>query len=471
MRLKAAGVTFAIFAFALIAHSASAATAATVSAMSTPVAPPIAALHDAAAGLMRTAEQIIASIEAAIGGIVATLTNSAAPATRDYASFAAAVDASQAPPTVPTQLSSSTDPFGRAAQTATTTVVANAVARHEQPIVEAAPAGSDTVTDGELQGILTGMSDVLALIPSAVTSESASSSNVESQIAALQSAISSQGYDAAASPSLGGGAPNTIAAASAIDQLSGTSINDPTITGGSISGSSVNAGSLSVSGVTSLSGDLTVGGNFSAGSISFGAASSSGSITTNSTTTNLIATNATSTSLFSALGDFGTLIADTINASVANIVGFTATNATTTNLVATNATTTNFAALGTSYFAGNVGIGTTTPFTTFAVNGNAYFGGSLTAQSLLGSGNLVTVLGTGASTTRTLRDLESELNQRERFWRGRQRIDQRLCRYLRSHRHRQASSFSRRDLCLYRLIHGDQQRCCVRSRCRTRLQH
>jgi hypothetical protein len=167
------------------------------------------------------------------------------------------------------------------------------------------------------------------------------SAKIESQIAALQSAISSQTYSAAASPPLGGGAPNTIAAAGAINQLSGTAITNPSITGGSISNTSISGGpvaanSLSVSGNTSLSGDLNVGGNFTAGTISFSAASSTGSITANSTTTNLIATNATSTDLFSTLADFGTAIVNTLDASVANIVGFTATNATTTNLVITS---------------------------------------------------------------------------------------------------------------------------------------
>ena len=195
---------------------------------------------------------------------------------------------------------------------------------------------------------------------------SPASPDVESQVAALQSAIS-RGYYAAASPPLGGGAPNTIAAASAIDQLSGTAITNPTITGGSIanasfSGGPIAANSLSVSGNTSLSGDLNVGGNFSAGSISFSLASSTGIVATNATTT-----NATSTNLFATLANFGSAIANTISASVANVVGLTATNATTTNLAVT----------GTGYFAGHVGIGTTSPFTTLGVNGNGYFSGTL----------------------------------------------------------------------------------------------
>jgi hypothetical protein len=174
---------------------------------------------------------------------------------------------------------------------------------------------------------------------------SPASPDVESQVAALQSAIS-RGYYAAASPPLGGGAPNTIAAASAIDQLSGTAITNPTITGGSIanasfSGGPIAANSLSVPGNTSLSGDLNVGGNFSAGSISFSLASSTGIVATNATTT-----NATSTNLFATLANFGSAIANTISASVANVVGLTATNATTTNLAVT----------GTGYFAGHVGI-------------------------------------------------------------------------------------------------------------------
>src|ERR1019366_6370975 len=49
------------------------------------------------------------------------------------------------------------------------------------------------------------------------------------------------------------------------------------------------------------------------------------------------------------------------NGGLALTGGATFDNATSTNLVATNATTTNFAVLGTGYFAGNIGIGTTTP--------------------------------------------------------------------------------------------------------------
>jgi hypothetical protein len=170
------------------------------------------------------------------------------------------------------------------------------------------------------------------------------SSNIESQIAALQSAISqgnSQSYNAFATPPLGGGAPNTIAAASAIDQLSGTTITNPSITGGTIAGTSLSGGpvsatSLSVSGTSALSGDLSVGGNFTAGSISFGAASSTAIIAANATTTNLVATNATSTTLFSTFGHIATAIIDTLTTSIANISGLTAINSTTTNATTTN---------------------------------------------------------------------------------------------------------------------------------------
>jgi lysophospholipase L1-like esterase len=55
-------------------------------------------------------------------------------------------------------------------------------------------------------------------------------SKIEGQIAALQSAISSQGYyNSVAAVPLGGGPVNTIAAASAIDQLSGVAITNSSI--------------------------------------------------------------------------------------------------------------------------------------------------------------------------------------------------------------------------------------------------
>jgi hypothetical protein len=68
------------------------------------------------------------------------------------------------------------------------------------------------------------------------------------------------------------------------------------------------------------------------------------------------------------------------------------------NLTAINATTTDFAALGKSYFAGNVGIGTTSPFATLSVAGNGFFNSDLTASNITATGTL-SVGGTTLVTT------------------------------------------------------------------------
>jgi hypothetical protein len=149
--------------------------------------------------------------------------------------------------------------------------------------------------------------------------------------------------------------------------------------------SSVAASNLSASGDTSLFGNLNVGGNVTAGSISFAAASSTGVIAHNATTTNLVATNATSTNLFASLANFTTGIFNSLTASIANITGLTVANSTTTN-----ATTTNLAVLGTSYFAGNVGIGTTSPYLSLSVGGSGIFGGNVTAATFTATSTTAT---------------------------------------------------------------------------------
>jgi hypothetical protein len=110
-----------------------------------------------------------------------------------------------------------------------------------------------------------------------------------------------------------------------------------------------------------VTGDLNVTGSFSGGSLSLSAASSTNASSTNLFSTNANLTNATSTNLFSTLGNFTNAVIGTLTTSIANIVGLTATNATTTNLAVT----------GTGYFAGNIGIGTTTPGSILSVQGVA----------------------------------------------------------------------------------------------------
>jgi hypothetical protein len=303
------GVAVAIIGFAM---SASPASAISVPINAPPIAPALGSLQGAVGNLANGAEQIVTSIETAVGSILAEITDRLAGVepsgkTLSYtASAAAAVASNPAAAGAADEQITPTSPAPAPLPPSPTTT--QVIIEKEQPVIEAVPT-DDTVTQGELADLLSGLKSALSLI---AAQRNATPTNVESQIAALRSAISSQGYSAVASPPLGGGAPNTIAAASDIGQLFGTNITNPSITGGSIagaslSGGSVSADSLSVSGDTSLSGDLNVGGNFTAGSISFGAASSSNSITTNATSTNLFATTASTTYLSAQTASLGSL--------------------------------------------------------------------------------------------------------------------------------------------------------------------
>jgi hypothetical protein len=127
-----------------------------------------------------------------------------------------------------------------------------------------------------------------------------------------------------------------------------------------------------------VSGNLNVTGSFSGGSLSLSAASSTNASSTNLFSANAVLTSATSTNLFSALGNFTNAAIGTLSTSIANIVGLTATNATTTNLAVT----------GTGYFAGNLGIGTTTPGSIFSVQGVANWTGATSTYYSTGGINL-----------------------------------------------------------------------------------
>jgi len=101
---------------------------------------------------------------------------------------------------------------------------------------------------------------------------------LQSEIATLgeMPVVSTGGYSAAASPSLGGGAPNTIAAASNIGQLSGAILNNVTVNGVSgltageipdlsadylpLNGGTL-SGALAVTGTTTLASTITTTGN------------------------------------------------------------------------------------------------------------------------------------------------------------------------------------------------------------------
>jgi hypothetical protein len=220
-------------------------------------------------------------------------------------------------------------------------------------------SSASTVNVFELQSALADLTTGVRNLSSLLSAQTPSA-KIGSQIAALQSAISSQTYSAAASPPLGGGAPNTIAAASNIGQLSGTNISNPTITGGSISGATLSGTTLSA-GPTTLASTTITGGLALTDGATFDSATSTNLYAASAVIPSLTATNATTTNFFATLANFGTGIFNSLTASIANVVGLTATNATTTNLIATNATSTNsFAttASSTNLFAQAASFGT-----------------------------------------------------------------------------------------------------------------
>jgi lysophospholipase L1-like esterase len=106
----------------------------------------------------------------------------------------------------------------------------------------------------------------------------------------LHQLIANNSFEASAAPPLGGGAPNTIAAASAIDQLSGVTITNANLTASEIPTDIVASNYLPLSGGT-LTGTLNVQ------TINASSTILSGFSTTNATTTNLFAQTASIGSL------------------------------------------------------------------------------------------------------------------------------------------------------------------------------
>jgi hypothetical protein len=206
----------------------------------------------------------------------------------------------------------------------------------QQPSNISAPEDANTAAAGQVLGTSTQASYV--------TQE-----ELTAQLQQVANALRSVIYQNDSAPNslpASGGYTNNIAMSNAIDQLSGTMLNNVTVNGVSgltaaeIPTDIVAANYLPLSGGT-LTGSLFVT-TVSASSTIFG-----GFTATNATTTNATSTNAFATNLTAGSAAF------------------------------TNATTSAFAVTGTSYFAGNVGIGTTSPAYPLDVNGSIRLTGGL----------------------------------------------------------------------------------------------
>ena len=202
-----------------------------------------------------------------------------------------------------------------------------------------------------------------------------------------------------------GGYTNEIALSNNIDNLSGSSNGPLTISDATLN---------NISGLTAAeiptdivaANYLPLAGGTLTGSLSIPTLFASTTSYTNFFATNASTTNATSTSLFSAVASFTSVIIDSLSAATASITGLTATNSTTTNatttnlysatatipsLTATNATTTAFAITGTANAllstnsAGSVG-------PTTVGNGLTYSGGTLSTSFGPTTANIWTAL-------------------------------------------------------------------------------
>ena len=255
------------------------------------------------AGLLHGSETFVASIESSVGqlAIVGGNPRAGVPPPSPRTSYAAAAAASVAPtdssdnPPLPPPSVPNPEP----------TPLAHAPASKPKTVVDYAQVSvASPINIFAVESALDELATRVQALSAEIAAQQSTSptASVESQIAALQEAVSSQGYNASVSVPLGDGSSNTIAAASNIGQLSGTNISNASIMGGSISNASISG--TTVSGATVNA-------------------------------TSFTATTATSTNLFATLANFGTAVATTLNTSVANIVGFTATNATTTSLAVT----------------------------------------------------------------------------------------------------------------------------------------
>ena len=279
-------VAVTVFGFAFV-HSAN--------AITVPVDTPTAAaspniFQALVTELVEGAAAIIASIETTVGSIANSI-GSASQST-NY-TYTAAVGTVIPPPRLvvsgeganasnaPARASAATPPAPPSIPTVTP-------ASPTVPITNEGPSDNNVFElESAVSDLTKGVQGLTALIEAQTPS-----SKIESQIAALQSALSSQGsgqsYNASAYVPLGDGAPNTIAAASNIGNLSGATITNANLTASEIP--NLSASYLSLGG-GNLTGALGIGTTTPWGDLSVDTPA-------NSSLPELVIGSSTATSLF-----------------------------------------------------------------------------------------------------------------------------------------------------------------------------
>ncbi len=375
---KKAGVIFVIALFGL-------AFAPTAKAITLPVdtrSAPASSFQTAIAAIMSEADYIVASIEASVGNLALAITGQGPTFNRSL-SNTASVDAAVISP-VPVANGSD----------ASTMSDPSPVNPPPIPITTAAAPSSRDGPSGasdnifELESTVAQLSQGMKGLTTLFASQTPNS-KIESQIAALQSALSSQSnqsYDASAvipQQVAAGGAPNGIAAASNIGQLSGVTITNANLTASEIPALDY----LSLSGGT-LGGDLELNGNATTTGASY--------------FTGNVGIGTTSPQDALALNGSAYLASITAPTNTANRLYANGGSLYWAGSVIAGGATGNWTSDGTSVWrtGGYVGVGTSSPFVALSVVGNGYFTGSLTAaSSTLGNATSTSIFSPIASFT------------------------------------------------------------------------
>ena len=329
---KHVGALVFILTFAM---SASSANAIVVPLNVPPGFSPFGALHDFVARIIEDTEQIAASIERAAGNLIPG----------PSPSYVAAATASVSEPTVAPSPPANNPPLRPS-----TTTVAAAEPIAAMAIIQSTPS-SGAALSARLASLTGIVGNILALLPSLENQQP------QSEAASVQSQIDALSHE--------------IAQTNQVGTLSNVTIENPTLQGGvsgltaseiptldylSLSGGSL-AGNLQLNGNATTTGSSYFTGNVGIGTSTSDALALNGS----AYLTNITAPLNTTNRLYANAGDLYWS---------GNLLG--------------GASTGNWTSDGTNVWrtAGNVGIGTSSPFETLSVVGNGYFTGGLTAAAL-----------------------------------------------------------------------------------------